>query len=283
MSNSNLNRKAKLVIFGLICIAAVTSIAIIIGIPFLENHFIYYPSREFTGLPSDFGIEFEDVYFRAEDGVKLHGWYVPSKGAKSVILFFHGNAGNISDRLDNIIQLRNQAGVDVFIIDYHGYGKSEGSPNEKNLYMDGRAAMKELRRRLGKSDKKVIVFGRSLGGAVAVDVASGAECDALILESTFTSMPEIAGELFPIPHLKKLICTKFDSISKIGSIKAPKMIIHGENDTMISISHGQRLFKEATEPKEFYPIPGADHNNTYITAGNEYFRRVAEFIRRVEK
>jgi len=247
----------------------------------IENRFIYYPTREFMYTPDEFGVDFEDVFFHSEDGAKLHGWYVPAPGARTVMLFFHGNAGNLSDRIDNVLRLHSQVGADVFIIDYHGYGKSEGKPNEQNLCMDGRAAMEELRRRAG-GKMKIVVFGRSLGGAVAVDLAARQPCDALIVESTFTSIPDIADALFPVLPAGRMLRTKFDSLGKIGAVSAPKLFIHGRRDSLIPFSHAEKLFDAAKGEKEFYPIAGADHNDTYIVAGDEYFTKIASFIEKIE-
>lgn len=249
---------------------------------FFENSFIYFPTREFLFSPAEFGLVFDDVFFKADDGTKLHGWYIPRDGARTLLLFFHGNAGNLSDRTDNIIHLHQQVGVDVFIMDYRGYGKSEGRPDEKGLCMDGRAALAKARELADGAGKKIAIFGRSLGGAVAADVAADNDCDGLILESTFKSIPDIANALFPILPAGRVLKTKFKSIDKIGRIDAPKLIIHGERDSLIPFSHGRALYDAAPPPKEFYPIAGADHNDTYITGGQAYFRKIAGFIRALE-
>ncbi len=272
--------KNKIISLAIICCVIGCLIAVRRLGMFLENKFIYYPTKEFYYIPTDFGLEYNDVFFNAGDGVKLHGWYVPSRGSKSAILFFHGNAGNISDRIDNVVRLNSDVGVDVFIVDYHGYGKSKGRPDEHALHLDGIAAISKLRQIVGPG-KNIIVFGRSLGGAVAVDVASVEKCDAMIIESTFESIPAVASSLIPFVP-KSLIRTKFDSLNRIENVSVPKLIIHGERDSLIPFEQGVALFNKAKHPKTFYPIPGADHNDTYLIAGEEYFDKISDFISSVE-
>lgn len=255
---------------------------------FFEENFIFFPSRGFQSVPSDFNLEFSDIFFKDENDIKLHGWFIPAqKSSKSVILYFHGNGGNISDCLENIVQLNKKLQTDVFIIDYPGYGKSLGKPTEKTILSCGKAAINKLKTMMdesGSADKKIIYFGHSLGGAVAVDLALSDPCNGLVMESTFTSMPDVATHLFPTLPLASIMRTRFESIIKIPKITCPLLVIHGENDKTIAISHGQKLFDAATgtTEKTFYPVPGADHNDTFIVGGGEYFVRLGKFIKNIE-
>jgi len=246
-----------------------------------ENRFIYYPTRDFWVEPDEFGLDFENIWFEASDGVKLHGWLIPKDKAQSALLFFHGNAGNISDRLDNIIKLHHQVGSEIFIFDYRGYGRSNGKPDEAGLCRDGAAALNWLNERCRPKKIKTILFGRSLGGAVAIDAASKMKCDALIVESTFTSIPAVAAALIPIAP-RSLIKTKFDSLNKIEAVSVPKLFIHGDSDSLIPVSHCRRLFEKASEPKRIYIVHGADHNDAYIEGGERYFKEFKDFIAGIE-
>ncbi len=243
----------------------------------IEENFIFFPEKEITATPDDFGLGFENVYFTAIDGVKLHGWFVPGE-SNITWLWFHGNAGNISHRLSNLTILRDKLGVNVLIFDYRGYGRSEGEVSEEGTYLDAEAALAYLRSRLDVGRGKVVFFGRSLGCAVAVDLASRHRPYALILESPFTSISDMAKRTVPmLPH-DTLISTKFDSISKISGISVPLLVLHGDRDEVVPIELGQQLYEEANEPKEFYTIHGAGHNDAYVAGGEEYFSTLCQFL-----
>lgn len=236
---------------------------------------IFYPTRSFLVNPEYFNLEYEDIFFETDDNVTLHGWYFNAP-RKETFLFFHGNAGNISDRLDNVVKLV-KTGFPVFIFDYRGYGKSLGSPTEKGTYKDASAAWKVLieQKRVVPSD--VILFGRSLGGAIAVDLAVKKKPGFVILESTFTSVRELSSTILPLfPQI--IVPDIYPSIRKIGSVKSPVLFIHGTRDSLIPFRHGQKLYEKAGNPKDFYAVEGGDHNDTYIVAGTEYFERLTTFI-----
>lgn len=243
----------------------------------IESNFIFFPEKAMTATPGSLGLDFEDVYFTTIDGVKLHGWFVPGE-SEVTWLWFHGNAGNISHRLDNLNILRDQLGVSVFIFDYRGYGLSEGQVSEDGIYLDAEAALAYLRSRQDVDRGKMVFFGRSLGGAVAVDLASRRRPHALILESPFTSISDMAKRVVPLVPIGALLRTKFDSLSKIDGISAPLLILHGDRDEVVPIELGQQLYEAANEPKEFYTIPGAGHNDTYVVGGEEYFAVLRRFL-----
>ena len=271
----------------------------------LERSFIYFPERELIGDPAEFGLAFDDAYFTAGDGVRLHGWFVPGAGgsveqlnngtappSEAVPLFqgsnvpavpatwlwFHGNAGNTSDRLENLRLLHDELGVNVFIFDYRGYGRSEGSPSEHGTYRDAEAALAYLLSRSDVEPERIVYFGRSLGSAVAVELATRRPPFALILESPFTSMADLARHHYRLLPATSLIRTRYDSLSKIGKVRAPLLVLHGDQDDIVPFEAGKRLFEAASEPKRFYTIHGAGHNDTYIVGGREYFRALREFV-----
>jgi fermentation-respiration switch protein FrsA (DUF1100 family) len=243
----------------------------------LQRRMIFFPAKVLEYTPADLGMAYEDVRIRTSDGVALHGWMVPSDGSDVTLLFFHGNAGNIGDRVDNVRKLHD-IGIRVFILDYRGYGLSEGSPSEKGLYEDAQAAYAHLLSRPDVNPERIAIFGRSLGGAVAVDLASRRPCWRLILESTFTSAADMAGHLLPFLPTSRLITERFDSASKIDRVRAPLLQFHGTQDEIVPYRLGEKLHALAPEPKEFVPIPGATHNDTYLVGGQAYFEKIRSFL-----
>ena len=256
---------------------------LVMGLRFFERKMIFFPSIFPEGYwdTSPFPGKLEDCTFYADDGIRLHGWFVQAQHPRSssipALLFLHGNAGNITHRSTNIVLLA-QLGINVFIFDYRGYGKSEGSPHEHGLYADAVAAYEYVLSRDDVEKNRIVFFGRSLGGAVAVELAMRKPCEALILESTFTSIQDMAALMFGGLPLRYLIRTKFDSIAKISTIYVPLLSIHGSKDSVVPFELGQQLFEAANQPKIFYPIEGADHNDTYEHGGQDYFDRIAQFI-----
>ncbi|KMP11783.1 peptidase [Candidatus Nitromaritima sp. SCGC AAA799-A02] len=245
-----------------------------------ESRIIYHPYKYPDGYwsPSDRSVPAEDVHFSSGDGVRLHGWYVPSPGAKTTLLWFHGNAGNLTHRLDNI-KLLQPLKIDVFIFDYRGYGKSEGSPDEAGIYLDSQAAYDWLVQVKKVPPRKIILFGRSLGGVCAIEVASKNQAAGLILESVFPSAAKMARKIFPFLPLDWAIQSRFDAISKVPGLKLPKLFLHGTQDEIVPYELGREVFEAAAEPKAFYDIEGAGHNDTYMTGGSAYFDALARFIK----
>ncbi len=243
---------------------------------FIEST-IFYPDPFLIQGPTDYGLDFRDIWFQAEDGVRLHGWMVPAPEPVGLLLFCHGNAGNISHRLDNVFRL-HQAGISVFIFDYRAYGRSEGRITEKGLYLDSEAAYGIARDEAEAQHAKLVVFGRSLGGIAATHIASVNPCNGVILESTFTHLGALAGEHFPLPMMNGLLRNRFNSVAKMEKVKAPKLFFHGDRDEIVPFRYGRELYESAPEPKEFVTLNGAGHNDTYIVGGNEYFEKLRNFI-----
>jgi len=267
-----------LLMLGIWIVITITGAYIIfVGILFIfQSHYIYYPERVLSADPGDIGLNFESVSFETTDGVKLSGWFVPSEGARGVILFCHGNAGNISHRLESI-QIFHQLGLDVFIFDYRGYGQSEGKPTEQGTYKDAEAAWQYLTEERQVNPNEVIVFGRSLGGAVAAWLAQSHTPGALILESTFTSLPDIAGTLYPYIPVRLLLRFHYNTAEYLGRVNCPVLIVHSRNDEIMPFNHGRRLFEMAKKPKKFLEIAGT-HNEGFITSGKLYEEGLNAFI-----
>ena len=246
--------------------------------PKIENWFVFFPQTTFDLTPNDFHLNFKEVYFNSDDGKRLHGWFFPLKKSCPVILFCHGNAGNISHRLDNIRQFLKRD-IQVFIFDYRGYGKSLGTPSEKGIYMDGQAAYDYLVHEENIAPENIILFGRSLGAAVAIDVALNRSVKSIIIESAFVSTKAMAKTMFPLSMISFILPLNYNNLEKITHISVPKLIIHGDGDEIVPFFMGKKLFDASKEPRFFYPIKGARHNDTYINGGHEYFGTIISFVR----
>lgn len=247
---------------------------------FLEQSMVYYPEKDLAGDPSRAGLAFEDVQLRTEDGLSLHGWWVPRDDDRGTVLFLHGNAGNISHRLHRLA-LFHDLGVSTFIGDYRGYGRSEGKPSETGLYRDADAMYRHLREERGIPPERIVIFGKSLGGAVATDLAAREEAAGLILESAFTSLPDMAKEVVPLVPGKLLVRSRYDNLGKISTLKMPILIIHGDQDRVVPYEMGERLLDAAPQGTRFFPVPGADHNDVLDMGGRIYPERLETFLSRV--
>jgi fermentation-respiration switch protein FrsA (DUF1100 family) len=245
---------------------------------FIESN-IFFPDPDLYFLPPDFGLEFEDVWFKASDGIRLHGWFVPAQGRHGLLLFCHGNAGNISHRLDNIRRLHDR-GLSVFIFDYRGYGRSHGRITEQGFYLDSEAAYEIGARMAARDDLKLVIFGRSLGGIAAVHLGAIRPCSGLILESTFPHMGAMAAEHYPLSSsmIGQGLRKRLNSVDKIGSVTAPILFFHGDCDDIVPIRLGRELFDAAQTTKEFAVLGGAGHNDTYVVGGEKYFDKFISFV-----
>ncbi len=247
----------------------------------LDRMMIYFPQRGIAATPDSVGLAYEDAHLTAADGTRVHGWHIPGE-SDITLLWFHGNAGNISHRLDNILMLHERLGVGVFIVDYRGYGLSEGRPSEKGIYSDAEAAFGYLTDELGlDAERDVVLFGRSLGAGVAVEMATRHKVKGVILESGFTSIREMArasGSPLPIPLVLMLFEARYDSLSKIGRVDSPVMVLHGDRDDTVPFWMAEKLYAAASEPKTLYRIRGAGHNDTVYVGGEAYFDALKKFI-----
>jgi hypothetical protein len=246
---------------------------------FSQSRLLYqpgFPSRALTASPAELGLRFESVYFEAEDGVRLHGWFLPAPENGLTLLFFHGNAGNISHRLDSLRQFHD-LGVNTFIFDYRGYGESEGSPGENGSYLDAAAAWRYLTRERGVAAQDILLFGRSLGGAIATWLAVERPSAGLIIESTFTSIPDLAAELYPWLPVRPLARIHYPTLARIGLVRSPLLVVHSREDELIPFAHGRRLFEKAANPKRFLEISG-DHNGGTMISGAGYTDGLRAFL-----
>jgi uncharacterized protein len=246
---------------------------------FLERTFVCFPEKPHAGRPEDYGLKARDLYFETRDKIKLHGWLFVQDPQAPFLLWCHGNAGNISHRLDNIARLQ-EAGLNVFIYDYRGYGKSEGSLSEEGFYRDGEAAWETLLREGPVPPSRVVLFGRSLGCAMAADLAVKVPAAGLILESGFPHLGAMAKVHYPFVFSERFLSGRFDALSRLKQVKMPVIVVHGDRDATVPIRLGRRLFEAAPEPREWYEIRGADHNDTYVVGGEEYFRKIRKTIDR---
>ena len=257
---------------------AAVYLLVMVLLMFLEEKLIFFPSRYPSGDWNPQGLRFEDVEFRARDGVRLHGWYCPVESPRAVVLVSHGNAGNLSDRAPEIILWQRHLHVSVFIYDYRGYGRSEGSPQEQGLYDDVRGAYRWLTETQLVPGNDIVLRGESIGSAVSLELALEVPCRALIMESPFTSAVDVGQRTFPWLPVRRIMRNRFDNAAKIGRYHGPLLITHGDCDSIIPYDMGQELFELANEPKRFYAVHGADHNDVPYTGGGDYFRALSDFL-----
>ena len=244
-----------------------------------EESLIFVPMRYPDGEWQPYGLAVEDAWFTADDGVKLHGWYRAHPQPKAVILFCHGNAGNITHRDDRLRMLYQHVDASVFVFDYRGFGRSEGKPTEAGVLLDARAARAWLAERAKVPERDIVVMGESLGGAVAVDLAAADGARALILESTFDALPEVASHHFSYVPVRWLMRTRLDSAEKIGRYHGPLLQAHGDSDHIVPLEFGKRLFAAANEPKTFVLLDGHDHNHPMPAS---WYKRIAAFLAEAE-
>lgn len=264
-------------VIWIIVILAGAYAAFLVLMYFFQAVFVYFPSKQIILTPEERGLAYEDVYLYATDQTRLNGWYVPAEQNRGTLLFFHGNAGNISGRVESI-ELFNKLGLNVLIIDYRGYGRSEGTPSENGTYMDAEAAWRYITEVQGESPDRIILFGRSLGGGVAAWLASNVEAGALVLESTFTSAVDLAREIYPFVPVQQLMHIRYPVGEYLEEITMPVMVAHSREDEVIPFHHGRELFDKAGEPKKWLEMQGG-HNDGFLLAGNVYLHAWDEFLR----
>lgn len=238
--------------------------------------FLFFPTKVHSYHPSQIDGSVEDLFFEAEPGIRLHAWFFAGKRKDRTLLYLHGNAGNIGDRVDKIQFLR-KLGWNVFVFDYQGYGLSQGSPSLDGVLNDSRAALHYLTEKVGIPNEQIVLFGESLGGAMAVTLGQEEPVAAVILESTFTSLRDLAHEVYRFlpsgvaPDIYK-------SLENIRHIKSPILVIHGLEDEIVPFSMGKKLFETAPHPKRFFGVPGAHHNDVYEIARSDYLQEIEEFL-----
>ena len=242
---------------------------------FFANKAIFHPTRYPDGLwQTQSHWKAEDVWLETSDGVKIHGWMIPSpESSRLITLYFQGNAGNLTYRVDHIEAIA-KAGTPMLIIDYPGYGKSEGSASEQGCYRAADAAYENLSAR-GYAPEQIVLYGESLGTAVAVDMASRKPCAGVVLEAPFPSARAVAARVVPV--IGPLVASGLETGAKIASVKAPIFVLHGTLDQVIAYDLGQEVFDLANEPKQFWTVEGAHHSDIVVREGPEYVKRLREF------
>ena len=242
----------------------------------LQPKFVYFPTSDLPFTPDAIQLDYQDVYIKTGGNTTIHGWFIPHETPRATLLFFHGNGGNISHRLDSLA-IFNTLGLSVLIIDYSGYGKSEGRPSELGTYHDAEAAWQYLINEKNLTPDRIILFGRSLGGAVATWLAQQHQPKALILESTFSSIIDIGKHYYPYLPVRLLARIKYPSQTRIASINCPVLFIHSPDDDIVPYKLGRKLFDAANSPKDFIDIQG-DHNEGFLQSGSYYIEALDQFI-----
>ena len=233
----------------------VLSYGAIVGLAFaFQDRLLFQPSSRLLATPDDAGMPYETVHLDTEDGETLHGWWIPAPNvsretspgdhAEHTLLFFHGNAGNISGRLESVQQF-HQLGLDVLIVDYRGYGQSTGSPSEEGIYRDAAACWRYLMKTKGLAPQRIIVFGRSMGGGAATWLAAQEQPGAVILESVFTNVPDIGAHHYPFLPVRALATNQFDNKSRVDEIEAPTLFIHSRGDRIVPFTLGRQVYEAA--------------------------------------
>jgi fermentation-respiration switch protein FrsA (DUF1100 family) len=257
---------------GIVLLLAVLFVAVFV---LAQDRLLYFPTRPLAATPAAFGLNADELSVVAEDGVRLEGWRIRGAGTRA-LLFFHGNAGNIADRLERAKLLNARFGLDIFLVDYRGYGRSQGSPSEAGLYRDARAVYGAAIS-AGFRPEQIVIFGESLGAAVAVDLARSRPCAGLVLEAPFLSIPAIARVHYPfVPTF--FVRSRYDNLAKIGDVAAPKLILVPELDEVVPPIHGRRLFEAARGAREIFVVPGAQHSDAYVVGGEPYWHAWEMFL-----
>lgn len=244
-----------------------------------QDGLVYYPDlpgREYEATPAQYSLSYENVALTTSDGARLAAWFVPAENPRGALLYAHGNAGNISHRLDSI-KLFHDLGLSVLIFDYRGYGQSTGEPDEEGTYRDAEAAWQHLAAQRGIKPEHIVVFGESLGASVAAHLAAQHRPGALILASAFTSVPDLAAELYPLLPVRWITRYRYDTRRHLQDMHAPVLVAHSREDEIIPFSHGQSLYDAAHEPKQFLELHGGN-NDLFFMNSKAFARETDSFI-----
>jgi fermentation-respiration switch protein FrsA (DUF1100 family) len=257
-------------------VAAAAYVGLALLLYLLQPNFIFFPQRALDATPADRGLAFEEARFATGDGLELHGWYVAPPSPRAFVLFFHGNAGNISHRLENLAIL-HALGLATLIFDYRGYGQSEGEPDEDGTYEDARAAWRYLAAERGIAPERIIAYGQSLGGAVATRLATERRLAGLVIESSFTSVADLAHKFYPYLPTSLLTRVHYPTRQRIPTVSCPVLVMHSPDDDLVPFAHGEQLYEAAREPKRFQRLRGG-HNDAFITSGEAYWKALDDFV-----
>lgn len=243
-----------------------------------QSNLVFYPEidRKVASTPASANLQYEDLHLKTSDGIDLHGWYVPAPKPRGTVLFLHGNAGNISHRIDSI-EMFHRLGYSTLIFDYRGYGNSSGKPTEQGTYRDAEAAWGYLTGQLQIPECRIVLFGESIGGAVAAWLAAGKKPGALVISSGFTSVPDLGQQLYPYFPIRLLARIRYDTRKSLLSVSAPVLIAHSPQDDIIPFEHGQALFAAANPPKQFLELAGG-HNEGFIFMREAWVKVLGDFL-----
>ncbi len=254
-------------------------VGLVLVMAVFQSRLVFLPDiagRDLVATPERLGLPFESISLATPDGETLHGWWLPHPEPRATLLFMHGNAGNISHRLDSL-EIFHQLGLNVLIYDYRGYGRSTGDPSEAGVYIDTRRAWDYLVEEHGIAPDEVVLFGRSMGGAIAAQLSTVVEAGGLIVESSFTSVPDIGAEAYPWLPVRWLARIDFPTLDYVSKSHAPVLVVHSPDDKIIPFSHGRQIYEAAPEPKQLLEIQG-DHNTGFIRSGALYRDGLDRFI-----
>jgi hypothetical protein len=243
---------------------------------FMQPSLVYFPLRELDFTPAALDLDYEEVELATADGERLHGWWVERRAARGALLFLHGNGGNISHRLESI-RLFHDLGLSVLIIDYRGYGRSTGRPGEIGTYRDAEAAWDHLTRARGVDPRRIILYGESLGGAVATWLAARVRCGALILTAGMTSVADMGRHYYPFLPVRWLVRIRYPAIDLIGGVHCPVLVMHSPTDEIVPFEMGRRLFEAAPPPKSFLELSGG-HNDGFLLSSDKVAAATREFL-----
>jgi len=238
----------------------------------------HMPGRELDATPQVIGLDYEDTWINTADGERLHGWYIPADDARGTVLFFHGNAGNISHRMESIL-IFNRLGLNVLIVDYRGYGQSSGKAGEQGTYRDAKAAWDYLVGQRRLPPERIVIFGRSLGGGVGAWLASqpGVEPAGVIIESSFSSGVDMGKRLYPMLPVRLITRINYPVREYITAVRAPVLVVHSRDDEIIPFDMGQAIYQAASEPKTFFEL-GGDHNAGFWISRERYVPALDDFL-----
>ena len=245
---------------------------------FFQSHLVFYPEagREIVAAPSHVGLPYKDVRLTTDDGLSLHGWFIPAAEARGTVLFLHGNAGNISHRIDTL-QMFHRLGYSTLIFDYRGYGNSSGTPSEQGTYRDAEAAWRYLTEQQNIPSCRIVLFGESLGGAVASWLAARQKPAALVIASGFTSVPDLAQHFYPYLPIRLLARIRYNTRENLRAVAAPVLIAHSPEDEIIPFEHGQALYAAANPPKHLLELAGG-HNDGFIFMRESWVGELRDFL-----
>jgi len=281
-------RRLRRILITLVVLLLLGPVSFWLGLYFLQDVFLYNP----LPLPADttpetFGLPYEEVWITTDDGVRLFAWWVPaptrSPAQAPALLWLHGNGGHVAGRLPRLVILREHVDASVLLVDYRGYGRSEGAPSEAGLLADAAAAFRYLEERPGLDPSRIVLYGRSLGGAVATQQALREPCAGLILESTFASIPAMAEHRFPlVPFVREVARTGFDTLGSIPRLTVPLLSLHGTADRTVPLAQGRAVFAAAgSADKTFVELPGVNHHDSHERGGERYYGALRDFVARV--